>query len=103
MKNIEVKNINGEDNILFIPEGVCCQQMFLKVKDDIIQDAKFFGGCNGNLQGICHLIIGHNVDEISQKLKGICCGAKQTSCPDQLSKCIEAYKDVKTNILVQTK
>jgi len=78
--------------IQFKPSGVCCQFMQVAVKDNVIVDAEFFGGCNGNLKGIRSLIIGMNIDDVIQRLQGITCGGKSTSCPDQLSKCLVEYK-----------
>lgn len=78
--------------ITFIPSGVCCQQMNLEVDDNnIIINAEFIGGCNGNLSGISKLILGQNALEVADKLSGTTCGSKDTSCPDQLSKAIKKY------------
>ena len=55
----------------------------------IIHNVKFTGGCNGNLQGIGHLIEGMEVHEAISRLEGIRCGMKPTSCPDQLSKALK--------------
>ena len=72
--------------------GTCCKMMQVKVNNGIIEDADFLGGCNGNLQGIKHLIKGMKIDDVIEKLKGIQCGSKPTSCPDQLAQCLIAYK-----------
>lgn len=72
--------------------GTCCRMMQVKVNNGIVEDADFFGGCNGNLQGIKHLIKGMKIDDVIEKLQGIKCGAKPTSCPDQLAKCLVEYK-----------
>ena len=73
--------------------GTCCQLINLVVEDNKIVDAEFFGGCNGNLQGLKKLIIGMTTDDIIEKLSGIKCGAKQTSCPDQLAQCLLKRKE----------
>lgn len=78
--------------IQFRPQGVCCQLMQLAIQDGKIIDADFFGGCSGNLRGIKQLIKGMSVDEVIERLKGIPCGDKPTSCPDQLSRCLVQYK-----------
>ena len=79
--------------IEYQPQGVCCQVMQIQISDDgIIEDAAFFGGCHGNLQGIKALIKGMKADDVIAKLQGIKCGAKDTSCPDQLAKCLVSYK-----------
>ena len=77
------------------PQGVCCQMMQVAVEDNKIIDAAFFGGCNGNLSGIKELIKGMTVDEVIDKLGGIKCGPKSTSCPDQLAACLLEYKQGK--------
>ena len=79
--------------IQYETSGVCCGLMQVKINNDIIEDAQFFGGCSGNLQGIKSLIKGMNIDDVIAKLKGIDCGGKGTSCPDQLAKCLIAYKN----------
>ena len=72
--------------------GTCCQLMQVEIENDIILNVEFMGGCNGNLNGIKSLIIGMNINDVINKLKGITCGSKPTSCPDQLAKCLLAYK-----------
>lgn len=73
--------------------GTCCQIMQIEIEDDIILNAEFMGGCNGNLKGIKSLIIGMNIDDVIEKLKGTTCGSKPTSCPDQLAQCLILYKE----------
>lgn len=77
----------------YTPKGVCSRQIDLVIEDDIIVDAKFTGGCSGNTQGVAALVIGMNVDEAIRRIKGIKCGMKDTSCPDQLSRALEASKE----------
>lgn len=60
--------------------------------DDIIQNVAFLGGCNGNLQGICRLVTGQKIDDVINKLEGIRCGNKITSCPDQLCQALKELK-----------
>ena len=72
--------------------GTCCQMMQVAIKDGKILDVEFYGGCNGNLKGIKSLIKGMPVDEVIERLQGITCGPKPTSCPDQLAKCLIEYK-----------
>ena len=79
--------------IQYRTQGTCCALMNIVLDDNKIVDVEFLGGCNGNLQGIRNLIIGMDIDEVAQKLQGIRCGAKQTSCPDQLSRCLIEYKN----------
>ena len=67
----------------------------VKIENGKIVDADFYGGCNGNLKGIKSLITGMKVDDVIEKLSGITCGMKTTSCPDQLAKCLIEYKQGK--------
>lgn len=71
------------------PQGVCSQQIDIEVKDGVIESVAFTGGCNGNLQGISSLVTGMKTEEAIKKLKGIKCGFKSTSCPDQLACALE--------------
>lgn len=71
----------------------CSRQIDFEVNDGKVSNIVFTGGCNGNLQGISRLVDGMSCDEVIQKLEGIKCGFKDTSCPDQLAKAIkEAIK-----------
>ncbi|GAA0718244.1 TIGR03905 family TSCPD domain-containing protein [Clostridium malenominatum] len=68
--------------------GVCARKINFDIKDDKIINVEFVGGCNGNLKGISSLIEGMNVQEVISRLKGLTCGGRSTSCPDQLVKAI---------------
>lgn len=71
-------------------QGTCSRLINLTLNDDnTIADVQFVGGCNGNLKGICSLIKGQKADDVIARLKGILCGGKTTSCPDQLAKALE--------------
>ena len=72
--------------------GTCSKLIDFEIDGDIIQSVAFTGGCNGNLSGISSLVRGMKVDDAIAKLKGIRCGMKETSCPDQLAKALEEYK-----------
>lgn len=61
-------------------------------ENDVIQQVFFVGGCNGNLQGIGKLVCGQKIDDVIARLNGIRCGAKPTSCPDQLCRALEQLK-----------
>lgn len=76
----------------YTPFGVCSKKMRFKIEDNIIRDIEVVGGCPGNLQGIKILCIGEPIDKIIDKLKGIKCGLKNTSCPDQIAIALEQYK-----------
>lgn len=78
--------------IEYIPKGVCSRKMTVDVKDGIIQKVQIEGGCSGNLQGISCLVEGMAVEEAIRRMEGICCGWKDTSCPDQLAKALKKYK-----------
>jgi len=78
--------------VTYTPEGVCSRQMYVKAEDNIITDVKIIGGCPGNTLGVSKLCIGKTVDEVIDTLKGIPCGMRGTSCPDQLSKALEELK-----------
>lgn len=74
----------------FRPQGVCSQEMRVELDDQgIIQDLQVAGGCSGNLQGISALVRGMPAREAIQRLKGIRCGFKASSCPDQLAQGLE--------------
>lgn len=79
--------------IQYNTKGTCCKVMNVVLDDNIVKDVEFIGGCNGNLEGIRHLVIGMNIDDVISKLQGIKCGMKPTSCPDQLSHCLLEFKN----------
>ncbi len=71
-------------------KGTCSTAIDIDVKDGVIQSVSFTGGCNGNLQGISALVTGMKVEDAISRLKGIRCGFKSTSCPDQLARALES-------------
>lgn len=73
----------------FQPKGVCSHQMIIEIEDDVIKKIEIIGGCAGNTVGISQLLVGMNAEEAIKRMKGIPCGRKETSCPDQLAKGIE--------------
>lgn len=76
----------------YTPRGVCSRKMIIDVENDIVKSLKVIGGCNGNLQGISHLVEGMKVDDVISRLDGIDCGGKGTSCPAQLANALKEYK-----------
>ena len=70
-------------------KGTCSTLIDLDVIDGVVRNVKFTNGCNGNLQGISKLVEGMKAEDAIAKLRGIKCGFKPTSCPDQLSYAIE--------------
>lgn len=75
----------GTKHLSFTPEGVCSSKMDVTINGDIVEEVLFTGGCNGNGKGIAALVKGMTVTEAIERLEGITCGSKPTSCPDQLS------------------
>lgn len=76
---------------VYATSGTCSRQIILEVEDKKLRSVKFIGGCSGNLQGVSKLVQGRDIDEVEKLLAGIKC-RNNTSCPDQLSKAIAAYK-----------
>ena len=70
--------------------GTCSQAINFDVEDGIVKNVKFIGGCNGNTQGVGALVEGMKVEEVISRLKGIKCGMRPTSCPDQLARALES-------------
>lgn len=70
-------------------KGTCSQRILFDIHDNIVTNVQFIGGCNGNLQGISKLVEGMDVQQVIEKISGIHCGMKPTSCPDQLAKALQ--------------
>ena len=84
----------AEEKVMYMkltyrPRGTCSVQMDVEVQDGIVTNVEVLGGCSDNLQGISRLVVGMPAREVVEKLRGIRCGMKPTSCPDQLSKALE--------------
>lgn len=79
---------------IYSPKGVCSMRMVFNIEGNIVKSLKIIGGCPGNTVGVSKLVEGKNIDEIIQMLKGIPCGNKGTSCPDQIAIALEEYKKV---------
>ena len=75
------------------PNGVCSREMIIDLDGNIIKKLTIVGGCAGNTVGVSRLIEGMNINEAIRRLKGIPCGTKGASCPDQLSKSLEEIKE----------
>ncbi len=78
--------------ISYKTKGTCSSMIDIEVENDIIKDIHFTGGCNGNLKGICSLVTGMEVYDVISKLKGIKCGNRNTSCPDQLCQALQSIE-----------
>lgn len=77
----------------FKTSGVCSSQILFDIDGDIIKSVQFVGGCSGNTQGVARLVEGMNIQDAIDRLDGIKCGFKSTSCPDQLAKALKEYKE----------
>ena len=75
------------------PHGVCAQMIDVELDGDKVKSVAFLGGCSGNTQGVAALVKGMKVDEAIDRLQGIRCGFKSTSCPDQLTYALKAAKE----------
>lgn len=73
--------------------GVCASKILFDLDGDTVKNIRFVGGCNGNTQGVARLAEGMKIDEVVARLKGVHCGMKPTSCPDQLAQALEAAKE----------
>lgn len=80
---------------IYKTKGVCAREIEIEVENDIVKAVKFLGGCAGNTQGVAKLVAGMPIDQVIDRLKGIRCGFKSTSCPDQLSAALEQIKSSK--------
>lgn len=74
------------------PSGVCSRHFTFEIEDNKVTSLKVEGGCNGNLNGISKLLVGMEVDEVINRLQGTTCGFKNTSCPDQIAKALQSFK-----------
>lgn len=81
-----------EKSYTFHPQNVCSREYNFVIEDGVIKSFQVLGGCQGNLTGISHLIIGMKVEDVISRLEGIKCrGSRngETSCPDQISKALK--------------
>lgn len=81
------------NKISYTPRGVCSRKIDIEIENGIILSVKYSGGCAGNTQGVAALIKGMSVDDAIERLGGIRCGFKATSCPDQLAQALIQYKN----------
>ncbi|WP_051309046.1 TIGR03905 family TSCPD domain-containing protein [Desulfogranum japonicum] len=79
----------------FIPEGVCAKKITFSLEEGRVHNLNFVGGCQGNLSAISVLLEGMPAEEVIEKLKGIICGNKGTSCTDQLAKTLEKQLSIR--------
>ena len=76
-------------HIEYKTSGTCSRAIIVDVEDGIVSDCRFVGGCPGNTQGVAALVVGMKAEDAIAKMKGIKCGMRATSCPDQLSRALE--------------
>lgn len=81
--------------VTYYPKGTCSTKMEVEEKKGIITKVKVTDGCSGNLQGISRLLVGMRIEDAISRMEGIRCGAKETSCPDQLSKALRKLQEKK--------
>ena len=74
----------------FSPKGVCSTCIHFEIEEGAVRGVRFENGCHGNLQGIASLAEGRSVEDVVERLSGIECGDKGTSCPDQFARALEA-------------
>ncbi|MBQ2839500.1 MAG: TIGR03905 family TSCPD domain-containing protein [Muribaculaceae bacterium] len=79
----------------FRTQGTCSRVIELDIENGVVSNVVFYGGCDGNLKGISQLVEGMQVSEVISRLKGIRCGTKPTSCPDQLATALEQVVSIK--------
>lgn len=79
---------------IYHTQGTCSSDIKLNIEGTVVTDISFTGGCNGNLKAIPILVDGWTVDMIEEKLSGITCGRRTTSCADQLAKAVRAAYNV---------
>lgn len=80
---------DGVKQFVYKTQGTCSQFIEVAVKDDVVQHCQFYGGCDGNTKGLSQIVTGMKVEDVIQKLNGVRCGMKSTSCPDQLCRALE--------------
>ena len=91
--NLITHKLKKMKQIEYTTQGTCSKLITVTADDNnVIQQVSFLGGCHGNLQGICRLVKGQKIDDVIERLEGIRCGAKPTSCPDQLCQALRKLK-----------
>ena len=81
------------NNYRYIPKHVCSREIRFGLEDGKIHELRFIGGCDGNHKGLASLMKGMEIEEVADRLEGITCGFRPTSCPDQLSKVLRQMMD----------
>lgn len=81
--------------MIYKTKGVCSNAIEFEIEDNVVKNVEFRGGCQGNTTGVASLVKGMQVDEVIERLSGIQCGFRGTSCPDQFSKALKEYKETR--------
>ena len=76
----------------YVPKNVCSRHYTLDIEDNKIRSLQVEGGCQGNLSGISRIVVGMDVDDVIKAFEGVDCHGRGTSCPDQISRALKAYK-----------
>ena len=76
----------------YVPRNVCSRHYTLDIEDNKIRSLEVEGGCQGNLSGISRIVVGMDVDDVIKAFEGVDCHGRGTSCPDQISRALKAYK-----------
>lgn len=76
----------------YVPRNVCSRHYTLDIEDNKIRSLQVEGGCQGNLSGISRIVVGMDVDDVIKAFEGVDCHGRGTSCPDQISRALKAYK-----------
>lgn len=79
------------EQFIYQTRGVCSRAIEIEIEDDTVKSVRYIGGCSGNTQGVAALVKGMKVTEAIERLEGIHCGMKNTSCPDQLATALREY------------
>lgn len=81
------------EHITYQTKGVCSRKIEIDIENNVIRHVQYHGGCSGNTQGVAALVKGMTVGDAIERLEGIRCGFKSTSCPDQLAQALKSYLD----------
>lgn len=80
------------EHYVYRPKGVCSKEMQFEMDGDVIRKVTIVGGCPGNLLGISRMLENKRIEEVIQAFEGVRCGAKPTSCPDQIACALKHYQ-----------
>lgn len=81
------------EKFIYQTKGVCSREMHFEIEGDVVKSLEVIGGCAGNLMGISRIIQNKSIDEVVEAFKGVRCGTKDTSCPDQIAKALLQYRN----------